>query len=70
MSQQNNSTNTLHVRYYQLDRYSRRIFRKKLSELCNLNGEKTLYKKLRPEYTPSPIEDLASKMIVDEILHN
>ncbi len=70
MSQENNRTNTLHERYCQLDKYGKRIFRKKLAELCNLNGEKTLYKKLRPEYTPSPIEEIASRMIVDEILHN
>ena len=46
MPQQNKSTNSLYVKYYQPDKYDMRLFRKRLSELCNLNGEKSLYKKL------------------------
>jgi hypothetical protein len=70
MNQQNNRTNILSECYHKLDKRNKRIFRRKLSELCNIHGEKTLYLKLRPEYEPSPIEEIASKMIVDELVEN
>lgn len=67
MSEINNSTNSLSVRYRSLDRRGRRIFRRRLADLCKVYGEKTIYRKLRPDYEPSPIEELAAKMIVDEL---
>lgn len=67
MNDQSNRTNILSECYRSLDKNNRRIFRKKMMELCNIAGDQTIFRKLRPEYEPAPIEEMAAKMIVDEL---
>ena len=70
MNEQINRVNILSVNYRVLDKPNRVIYRKKLAEICSWDSEKTFYNKIKNDYRPSPIEELASKMILDEIQNN
>jgi hypothetical protein len=62
--------NLLRENYHTLKGKNKTAFRLKVTEICGWKSEKSFYNRVKDDYIPSPIEELAFKMIVDGLTQN